>query len=78
MTLMSAMDDALRANGICIAIEAEVLDFFLRMVLAEVAYGPVGLIHRGIGRILRMRLLTLAHHSAMIAHVSRHGLWLLL
>lgn len=78
MAPMSAMDDALRANGVRIAIEAEVLDFFLRMVLAEVSHGPVGLIHRCIGRILRMRLLALAHHSAMIAHVSRHGLWLLL
>ena len=49
---MSAMDDALRANGVRIAIKAEVLDFFLRMFLAEVAHGPVGLIRRGIGRIL--------------------------
>ena len=78
MALMSTMDDTLRANGVRVAIEAEVLDFFLRMVLAEVAHGSVGLIHRCIGWILHMRLLALAHHSAMIAHVSRHGLWLLL
>ena len=78
MALMSTMDDALRANGVRVAIEAEVLDLLLRMVFAEVAHGPVGLIHSCIGRILRMRLLALAYHSAMIAHVSRHGLWLLL
>ena len=46
MALMSTMDDALRANGVRVAIEAEVLDFFLRMVLAEVSHGPVGLIRR--------------------------------
>ena len=49
---MSAMDDALRANGVRIAIKAEVLDFFLRMVLAEVAHGPIGRIRRGIGHVL--------------------------
>ena len=74
MALVSTMDDALRANGVRVTIEAEVLDFFLRMVLAEVSHSPVGLIHGRIGRVLRMRLLALSHHSSMIAHVTRYGL----
>ena len=49
---MSAMDYTLWANGVRVTIEAEVLDFFLRMVLAEVAHGPIGRIRRGIGHVL--------------------------
>ena len=45
MAMMVTMDDALWADGIRVAIEAEVLDFLFGMVLAEVAHRSVRLIH---------------------------------
>ena len=45
VALMTPMDDTLRANRVRIAIEAEVLDFFFRMILAKVAYSSIGLVN---------------------------------
>ena len=46
------MDDTLRADGIRIAIEAEVLNFLFGMVFAEVAKCAIGLVDCGLGWVL--------------------------
>ena len=64
MTLMSAVNDAFWANWACIAVEAEVLDFFFWVLLAELTDGPVRLIYTR--SCLRLNLLPLAHATEII------------